>query len=147
MNHVEDHSNQEVNHGDQQDETKMHELHQSYGTLLSLDQNLDIRVTIHQTSAVDLHEERFSMELDVCFKWKDPRLRNTPTTVWLPRESSLQGGIQWCKGSLSGSYCHCCGCFGGQRCSGLPFVVKIFKEGKDDIGYIPVQDEQAPTGP
>jgi len=33
------------------DETKMHELHQTYGTLLSEEQNLKIRVTIHQILA------------------------------------------------------------------------------------------------
>jgi len=130
-NHGEKGYNHDVNH----DETKMHELHQTYGTLLSEEQNLKIRVTIHQILAVDLDQETFTMELDVCFRWKDPRLRNAKTRVWLPRESTLKG-----RRTCEGGTCYCRGGLRGQRCSKLPFVLGIFKEekGKD---YIKVEDK------
>ncbi|CAL1155787.1 unnamed protein product [Cladocopium goreaui] len=129
------HELQGYNHDVNHDETKMHELHQTYGTLLSEEQNLKIRVTIHQILAVDLDQETFTMELDVCFRWKDPRLRNAKTRVWLPRESTLKG-----RRTCEGGTCYCRGGLRGQRCSKLPFVLGIFKEekGKD---YIKVEDK------
>lgn len=134
-------------HHASQHEANPHELHQTYGTLLSKDQTLKIRVTIHQILAIDLHEETFTVEFDVCFMWKDPRLSETITRVWLPEKAqgNLQSMMKIKTCNVEGGGCYCRGSFEGKRCSKLPFVEGIFTEkaGKD---YIIEKDPEKPKG-